>query len=147
MPCGPGRVSAVTEAHSSAWNWLGIRLVDEGEGMVVVEMTPTADMANDSGLVQGGLISALADSAMGRSLGTVQPGMTRAVSFDLKMSFIAPARIGENLRAVGRVVHAGRRTAVTECRIEGDFKRLVATASATFAVTRGKEMGADADDD
>jgi acyl-coenzyme A thioesterase PaaI-like protein len=37
------------------------------------------------------------------------------------------------------VIHAGRRTIVTECRIEGNDGRLVATASATFAVTREKE--------
>jgi uncharacterized protein (TIGR00369 family) len=79
---------------------------------------------------------------MGRSLRTLKPGVTRAVSFDLKLTFIALAEIGEELRAAGKVVHAGRRTAVTECRVEGKGGRLVATASATFAVTRD---GSDAD--
>jgi uncharacterized protein (TIGR00369 family) len=61
------------------------------------------------------------------------------MSFDLKLNFINAAKIGENLRATGHVVHAGRRTAVTECRVEGTGGRLVATASATFAVRREKE--------
>jgi uncharacterized protein (TIGR00369 family) len=135
-------VSKVAEAHSPAWSWLGFRLVDAGEGTAVVEMTPTAEMANHSGFVHGGIISTLADTAMGRSLRTLKPGVTRAVSFDLKLTFIALAEIGEELRAAGKVVHAGRRTAVTECRVEGKGGRLVATASATFAVTRD---GSDAD--
>jgi uncharacterized protein (TIGR00369 family) len=132
-------VSDATAAHSRAWSWLGLRLVDTGEGTAVVEMTPTEDMANHSGFVHGGMISALADTAMGRSLRTLKPGVTRAMSFDLKLSFIGAANVGENLRATGRVVHAGRRTVVTECRVEGKGGRLVATASATFAVTRDKE--------
>ena len=132
-------MSSETDAPSRAWTWLGLTVADIGEGMAVVEMTPTEDMANHSGFVHGGMISTLADSAMGRSVMTLKPGVIRAMSFDLKLSFIGAAKIGEKLRATGRVIHAGRRTVVTDCRIEGQDGRLVATASATFAVTREKE--------
>jgi len=127
------------EGTSRAWEWLGLRLVETGEGRAVVEMTTTADMANHSGFVHGGMISTLADTAMGRSLRTLTPGVARAMSFDLKLNFINAAKVGESLRATGHVIHAGRRTAVTECRVEGNDGRLIATASATFAVTRDKE--------
>ncbi len=132
-------MSNVAEARSPAWSWLGFRLVETGDGTAVVDMTTTENMANHSGFVHGGIISALADSAMGRSLRTLKPGVSRAMSFDLKLSFISAAKIGEELRAAGKVVHAGRRTVVTECRIEGKDGRLIATASGTFAVTREKE--------
>ena len=132
-------MSSETEARSPAWTWLGMRVAETGEGSAVVEMTATGDMANHAGFVHGGMISALADSAMGRSVRTIKPGVARAMSFDLKLSFIAAAKIGESLRATGRVVHAGRRTVVADCRVEGKDGRLVATASATFAVTREKE--------
>ena len=126
-------------APSRAWAWLGLELVGTGEGLATVEMTATEDMANHSGFVHGGMISALADSAMGRSLRTVKPGVVRAMSFDLKVNFINAAKIGETLRATGHVVHAGRRTMVASCRVEGKDGRLVATATGTFAVTREKE--------
>jgi len=133
-------VSEAKEASvSRAWEWLGLGLVETAEGTATVEMTPTEDMANHSGFVHGGMISALADSAMGRSLRTVTPGVVRAMSFDLKVNFINAAKVGERLRATGRVVHAGRRTMVAHCRVEGRDGRLVATASGTFAVTREKE--------
>lgn len=125
-------------APSRAWAWLGMEAVETGEGTATVEMTPTEDMTNHSGFVHGGMISTLADSAMGRSVRTLKPGVVRAMSFDLKLSFITAAKIGERLRATGRVIHAGRRTVVTECRIEGPGGKLVATASGTFAVTREK---------
>ena len=124
---------------SKLWTWLGLETVETGDGTATVEMTPTEDMANHSGFVHGGMISTLADSAMGRSLRTLTPGVVRAMSFDLKLNFISAARIGETLRATGRVVHGGRRTVVTECRVEGPGGKLVATASGTFTVTREKE--------
>ncbi|HEY1456015.1 MAG TPA: PaaI family thioesterase [Candidatus Dormibacteraeota bacterium] len=123
---------------SRAWAWLGLRLMETGAGTATVEMKATEDMANHSGFVHGGMISTLADSAMGRSLRTLEPGVVRAMSFDLKLNFISAAKIGETLRATGRVIHSGRRTMVAECRVEGADSRLVATASATFAVTREK---------
>jgi acyl-CoA thioesterase len=124
---------------SKAWAWLGLQTVDTGEGTATVEMKTTEDMANHSGFVHGGMISTLADSAMGRSLRTLKPGVVRAMSFDLKLNFISAARTGDTLRAAARVVHAGRRTVVTDCRIESPGGKLIATASATFAVTREKE--------
>jgi uncharacterized protein (TIGR00369 family) len=127
------------KAPSRTWSWFGMKLVETGEGTATVDMTATDDMANHSGFVHGGIISTLADSAMGQSVRTLKPGVTRAMSFDLKLNFINAAKIGERLRATGKVVHAGRRTVVTECRVEGKDTRLVATASATFAVTRDKE--------
>ncbi|HSS93018.1 MAG TPA: PaaI family thioesterase [Candidatus Dormibacteraeota bacterium] len=132
-------MSEVVATPSRVWEWLGLRLVEAGDGMAVVEMTSTEEMANHSGFVHGGMISTLADSAMGRSIHTLKPGVARAMSFDLKLNFINAARIGEKLTATGHVIHAGRRTVVAECRVEGKEGRLVATASATFAVTREKE--------
>jgi uncharacterized protein (TIGR00369 family) len=118
---------------------LGLRLVSTEEGAATIEMTPTEDMTNHAGFVHGGMISTLADSAMGRSVRTLVPGVRRSMSFDLKLSFMSAAKVGETLRATGRVVHAGRRTVVTECHVEDQRGRLVATASGTFAVTRDKE--------
>ena len=132
-------MSDVAQAPSRAWAWLGLKLVETSEGTATVDMRATEDMANYSGFVHGGMISALADSAMGRSLRTLTPGITRAMSFDLKLNFINAAKIGESLRATGKVVHAGRRTVVTECRVEDRNGKLVATASGTFAVKREKE--------
>jgi uncharacterized protein (TIGR00369 family) len=59
--------------------------------------------------------------------------------FDLKVNYISSSGSDEQLTATARVVHAGRRTVVTECRIDASDGRLVATASATFAVSRDKE--------
>lgn len=52
--------------------------------------------------------------------------------FDLKVNYISDVHPDEELVARADVVHSGRRTVVTWCRVEAG-PRLVATASATFA--------------
>jgi acyl-CoA thioesterase len=128
-------------AGSAASTWLGVELVSAGDGEAVLTMPARAEMANRRDVVHGGFIAFLADSAMGRAMssalgedeggrGTARPYM----SFDLKLSFVSTGRIGERLTAVAKVLHAGRRTGVAECRVEGEDGRLVATATATFIV-------------
>jgi uncharacterized protein (TIGR00369 family) len=77
-------------------------------------------------------VAELAESAMKRQAGD-------AAIFDLKVNYISHSGSDERLTATARVVHAGRRTVVTECRIDAPDGRLVATASATFAVTQEEE--------
>jgi len=124
----------VGDWSSAATTWLGIETVTAGEGSVALRMPTRPEMGNLSGVVHGGFIALLADSAMGRAMSTVLPDGERHYSFDLKTSFISPGRIGEPLEAVGTVLHSGRRTGVAECRVTGEEGRLVATATATFIV-------------
>ena len=121
------------------WTLLGIQVVETEEGSATMGMTPTEEMTNMAGFCHGGIISTLADTAMGRAVRTIKPGVVRSVSFDLKLTFISAAKVGEPLQAKGRVIHAGQRTVVTDCRVEGPGGKLVATASGTFVVTREKE--------
>lgn len=120
--------------RSPAATWLGLEVVAAGDGEATVEMPTRPEMGNRAHVVHGGFIALLADSAMGRALGTLLPPGERHYSFDLKLSFIATGRLGERLRAAAKVIHHGRRTAVTECRVQGEDGRLVATATATFII-------------
>ena len=113
---------------------MGLEVVEAEGGRAVIEMAGREEMTNFAGLVHGGFISMLADSAMGRALHSALPEGERHVTFDLKMNFINGARPGERLRATAGVVHAGRRTALVECRVEGPGRELVATATGTFSV-------------
>jgi acyl-CoA thioesterase len=125
-----------TPVVSDAWKFLGIELVEAAAGRSVVEMTTGEQMTNRQGTVHGGFIATLCDSAMARAMTTGMAEGTRAISFDLKVNFINLARPGDRLRASARVLHAGRRTGVAECRVEGPGRRLVATATASFSISR-----------
>jgi uncharacterized protein (TIGR00369 family) len=125
----------MTRGRSAATDWLGIEIVSAAGGEALLRMPTRPEMGNRAGVVHGGFIALLADSAMGRAMSTVLPDGERHFSFDLKMSFVSPGRLGEPLEAVGRVLHSGHRTGVAECRVAGEDGRLVATATATFIVT------------
>jgi uncharacterized protein (TIGR00369 family) len=125
----------VREPGSAATDWMGIEVVAAGDGRAVLRMPARPEMRNRAGVVHGGFIALLADSAMGRAMSTVLPDGERHFSFDLKMSFIASGQVGEILEAVGTVLHSGRRTGVADCRVAGGDGRLVATATASFFVS------------
>ncbi|HKC18929.1 MAG TPA: acyl-CoA thioesterase domain-containing protein [Candidatus Dormibacteraeota bacterium] len=80
-------------------------------------------------------MSKVADAAEAAMRG-LAPG---AEIFDLKVNYISDFEPGEELTTAAEVVHAGRRTVVTACRIEAGA-RLVATASATFVVAPNEEQ-------
>lgn len=120
--------------QSPAWRFMGLEVLDLAEGRAVIGMPAREEMTNFQGVVHGGFISMLADSAMGRAMAGALPEGERHFTFDLKMNFVNYARASEYLRATGTVIHAGRRTGVVECRIEGDDGRLIATATASFSV-------------
>ncbi len=117
-----------------AWRMLGMRLTEAEEGRAVVVMECGEEMLNHQGVVHGGFVGALADSAMGSAMATVLPEGEGHVSFDLKLNLISPARPGDVVRAEARVLHLGRRTGVAEARLEAPGGRLVATSTASFAV-------------
>jgi len=118
-------------AASPAWQMMGVEVVSTGDGESVLEMKVREDFSNQVGVCHGGFIGMLADSAMGRALGTGLEEGAQQMSFDLKLTFLSPAEVGQTLTAAARVLHKGRRTAVTECHLNA-AGRLVATATASF---------------
>jgi acyl-CoA thioesterase len=117
---------------SAAWEWMGFEILDVAEGRARLAMTCRPEMTNVQGVTHGGFLSTLADSVMGLTMASALPDGERHYSFDLKVTFVSPAEIGDRLVADGRLLHAGRRTGVCEARIEGPGRRLVATSTASF---------------
>jgi len=132
-------------AESPVGAWLGIETIGTSEGEAILHMPARREMGDGAQAVHGGFIALLAGSAMARAMGSVPTVGGRHQGFDLKLNFVAAGRIGEDLRAVARVLHSGRRTGVAECRVEGEDGRLVATATASFIVNQPESRRADVD--
>jgi len=89
----------------------------------------------NAGFVQGGIIVALADYAFHRAVSSVsQPGQA-AVTLELKMNFISPAKDGE-LTATARIISQGRRIVVGEMDVTGEDQTLVARGLGTFMLVQ-----------
>ena len=117
---------------------LGFRLVEVAEGMAVFEAEAGPWAYNPIGSVHGGWYAAVLDAPLGVALHTLLPKGVGYTTLELKVNLVRPVQPETGrLRAVGKVVHRGRRTAVTEARMEDAQGRLYAHATATCLIVEG----------
>jgi uncharacterized protein (TIGR00369 family) len=112
---------------------LGMTCVDKTQpGRTVWRMLADEQFANPIGIIQGGFLGAMADSAMGSATITFARAAGRKVfssSIEMKTSFLASARVGAVLECTARVVHGGARVAFAEAEVVDDQGVVVARAS------------------
>jgi uncharacterized protein (TIGR00369 family) len=132
------RRGMVGEGPRAGWQeTIGARIAEVDEGRVVVELDVHAGHRHEGGVVQGGIITQIADAAMGMSLMTRQPPDQANTTIELKINFIRPVVDGR-IRAVGRVVEIRRTLLFSEADVLDEKDRLVARASSTcLAIPRG----------
>lgn len=118
---------------------LGMTCVDKSEpGRTIWRMVADERFANPAGIVQGGFLGAMADSAMGSATVTFARAAGRKVisaNVEMKTSFTAPARVGSVLICSARVVSGGSRVAFAEAEVTDDKGVVVARASSTYLFT------------
>ncbi len=124
---------------------LGFTLVEVEEGRAVFEGSPDRSVYNPIGSVHGGYAATLLDSACGcavHSKLTAEQGYT---TLELKVAYHRPLNdMSGPVRAEGRIVSIGRRTAFSEARLTDRNGRLCATATSTlliFPIERPKTTG------
>jgi len=106
---------------------VGFRLVEAEPGMVAFEGAPERFVYNMFGAAHGGYAATLLDSAMGCAVHTTVPRGSGYTTIDLTINYVRPVTVETGpVRAEGRVLHAGRRTATAEGRLVavGDGKLL-----------------------
>lgn len=84
------------------------------------------------GILHGGVVATLLDTAMGRAVSTLCREDQSCVTAQLNVNFIRPSWSGETLTITGEVQHAGRQTSVARGEIRTDAGVLVATGTGTF---------------
>jgi len=121
---------------------LGFSLVEVDEGVAVFEAEAGPWAYNPIGSVHGGWYSAVLDAALGCALHTTLPVGVGYTTLEIKVNVVRAVRPETGvLRAVGRVVHRGRRTAVTEARMEDRSGRLFAHSSSTCLILDSDATG------
>jgi len=102
-------------------------------GLSVWEMVAGEEFANPAGILQGGILGAFADSAMGAAAVTFASGRKVFVAnAEMKVSFLAAVKIGETLTCTAQVVSGGSRVAFVESSIATSDGRLVGRTSSTY---------------
>lgn len=114
---------------------LGIRLVSIADGEAVFEMEVVPEHANPMGTAQGGVITALADAAMGLAYAYGLEDGESFTTLELKTNYLRAVSEGK-LTATGRVIHQGRTIGLTNCEIVDEQGRRVAYATSTCMTLR-----------
>lgn len=93
--------------------------------------------ANPMGTVQGGILAAIADAAMGWAYMTTLGEGESYTTLEIKTNFLRPVRAGR-LSARARVRNAGRTVGLVECDVTAEDGKVVAYAVSTCMILRGE---------
>ena len=126
---------------SLPWTPVGVttamRVASLAAGDITFACTADPSFLNPIGVIHGGLISTLLDSACGCAVHTTLPAGTGNTSIELKVSFLRAAMPGDELLAHGWVVKPGRRVAFAEATLTNGEGKLVATATSSLLIMGG----------
>ncbi|SNT76631.1 PaaI family thioesterase [Paracoccus seriniphilus] len=102
---------------------LGIEIVTCTPEEVVCTMTVTEDMSNRNGVLHGGALMTLSDTAAGTATFISSPAEISNTTVEAKTNFIRPVRLGDTVTARCEPLHVGRATSVLQVTMtRGDGK-------------------------
>ncbi len=134
---GSGRSAGLTSLRPCPYcELLGIEVTTMENGYARLTMPVAEKLLQPYGVVHGGAIASLADSAAGIALLSANEGSVRPVTIELKLNFILPVS-GGTLVAEAQLLHSGRSTAVADVEVRDQDRRLVAKGIVTLLPLRG----------
>lgn len=114
---------------------LNMTITEVEHGSVTFQGTPDESHYNPIGMVHGGYVCTLLDSALGCALHTTLPAGIGYTSIDIKTNFLRPVTVDSApLSCTGRVVKAGRRVGFAEGEVIDAAGKVVATASSSLLI-------------
>lgn len=108
-----------------------VRPDTDPEQGVSVSWTVADEYCNSAGNLQGGILGAFADSAMGAACAAHLPEDMYPALVEMKISFLRPARSGSTIHARARVIKSGKRLLFVETEITNDSGDLLAKVTGT----------------
>jgi uncharacterized protein (TIGR00369 family) len=119
--------------ESNAARQFGFRLAAAEPGRAVVRMRVTPRHRQVHGVVHGGILAALADTAGGLACYMLLPRGTRLATVEMKINYLEAVERGL-LEAEARVLRIGKNLAVVDCDVRETQGRLVGKALMTFSI-------------
>lgn len=112
-------------------NYLKLEVIPRDDGSVHLELPVESIHTNLYGIVHGGVLTTMADTAMGAAC-LVQN--KKVVTLALTIDFMHSVSIGERVIATARVLHDGAHVMTCESELQSVDGKLFAKSNATFYV-------------
>lgn len=115
------------------WSLLGMELLDVKKGWAKVKLPFAEKLLHPMGVVHGGAIFSVADSAVAMALfGMAEKGETVA-TVEMKINYLKPINESE-IMAEAKIVNKGSRIALGEVEVTNGKGELIAKALATYMI-------------
>ena len=114
---------------SEHWKTYGVRCLNCSPEQVILELPYQEMFANVRGMIHGGVMMSLMDTAMG--MHGVALGHAEVMTISFQTNFVQGAK-EERLIAKTSLVTETRSTALLQCHLTNDQNELIAFANATF---------------
>ncbi|TCO63601.1 PaaI family thioesterase [Caldanaerobacter subterraneus] len=108
---------------------IGVHVVELGQGYAVTEIEIEEKHLNPLNIAHGGVLFSVMDITMGMAARTVGK---QVITIEMNINYLSPIRVGEKVKAKGKIVHAGSKTTVAVCEAYAEDGRLLAVARETF---------------
>ncbi len=125
------------ESKSSELLGFDVESVQDGRAIFRLDVRPRHKQIH--GVVHGGILAALADTAAAIAAYTVIPKGVEIATLELKINYMEPVS-GGRVKADARVLRKGRNFIVTECEIFNENGSLAAKALLTFSAASGSTL-------
>ncbi len=113
--------------------YLGMRIEEAADGRAVLSMPFLVRLAQGKGLMHGGAVTSLADTAVAMAIKSLLPEGSHFVTMELSLKFHAPVRSG-TVRAVAIVTEKDERTIVGQAEVFDEDGVKTATFHSVFRV-------------
>ena len=117
--------------------WLNGQIISVKRGDLELEIEVRPEMSNPTGILHGGIQSAILDDVIGMMTTTLgYEGFL--ISIDMHVDFLGRVKIGEKVRAHGYVVREGHRIVHAMAELKNEVDELVATGNSNLLITHKK---------
>jgi acyl-CoA thioesterase len=110
---------------------LGIELVEIEPEKVVMQLEMREQLRQPHGLLHGGAIASLIDTAMAFAVVTRLTESEKASTVDLTVQYLRPHTEGK-IVCTAKVLKAGKRLLFVSAEVENEQEKLIATALSTY---------------
>ncbi len=112
---------------------IGIEILEIGHGFAKLGLNFEDCLTHPFGYLHGGVIASLADSTGINAVLSALGDDEKAVTLEMKINFLAPVK-DTAIYAEGRVIHRGRRIAVSDVDVRKEGGELIAKAVVTCSI-------------
>lgn len=108
---------------------MGVFIIEIGKGFAMTGVKIEEKHLNPLNIAHGGVLFTLMDITMGMAARTLGK---QVITVEMNINYIAPANIGDEVKATAKMLHVGNKTSVAVCEAYSQNGKLLASARETF---------------